>query len=126
MKHVATALVVVLLLASVYFGLANADDIANTITIGQRLVGISAAAYGIVALFALYALWRRRLWLALCLTVWACLVALTGTLATAVYGDSPWATASAALLTTLIVAPVVVYGWRRRARIQSTNQAASA
>ena len=112
LQHLATVVVIVVLLASVYFGLSNAKDILNTITVWQRLVGITATAYAITAVVALYALWRRRHWLARCLEVWAVLIVLTAALAAAVYGQTLWPTLLVTLVAALIVAPVVVFGRR--------------
>ena len=115
MQYLATAVVIVVLLASVYFGLSNAKDIVNTITIWQRLVGVTASAYAVTAAAALYALWRQRHWLARCLEVWAVLVICTVVLAAVVYGQRLWPTILVTLVAALIVAPVVVYG-RRHSR----------
>ena len=125
MQKIATALVVALLLASVYLGFSNADDIVNTITVWQRLVGITATAYAIAALVALYGLWRRRRWLARCLEVWAFLVVFTAALAAGVYGQRLWPTIVGTLVSALVVAPVVMYGRRRVKSLEVTSDHAA-
>jgi peptidoglycan/LPS O-acetylase OafA/YrhL len=118
MQYLATGVVIAVLLASVYFGFSNAKDIVDTITVWQRLVGITATAYAITAVVALYGLWRRRHWLARCLEVWAVLVVFTAALAAVVYGQTRWSTILVMLVAALIVGPVVVYG-RRHSRTVS-------
>ena len=83
LKHV---LVICVLLLSVYIGLGNTDDITNTITVWQRLVGVLATAYALLALVALVGYWMRTPWLSTVLWVWACLVIVTSVLAALVSG----------------------------------------
>ena len=81
-------LVVGVLTLSAYIGFGNADDITNTITIWQRLVGVMATAYALLALGALVGYRLRAPWLHPVLWVWGCLVALTSAVAALVYGAS--------------------------------------
>ena len=113
MERIATTLVVLVLAASVYLGLSNADDVLNTITVWQRLVGVTAATYGLTAIVALYAVWARRSWLVRCLLIWAILVVFTATLAAAAYGQALGSSLLVALVSAAIVTPVVLYGRRR-------------
>lgn len=82
-RHV---LVVGILTLSGYIGFGNTDDITNTITVSQRLVGVTATAYALLALVALVGYWRRSRWLSAVLWVWACLIIFTSVLAALVYG----------------------------------------
>ena len=82
-KHV---VVVGVLALSVYVGFGNTDDITNTITVWQRLVGAAATAYALLALAALVGYWRRARWLDIVLWTWAGLVVFTSALAALVYG----------------------------------------
>jgi hypothetical protein len=113
MELIATALVVLVLSASIYLGLSNADDVLNTITVWQRLVGITATTYGLTAIVALYAVWARRAWLVRALLIWAVLVVFTATLAAAAYGQAAWSGLLVALVSAAVVTPVVLYGRRR-------------
>ena len=45
LRWLRNATVVFVLLLSVYIGFGNTDDITNTITIWQRLVGVAATAW---------------------------------------------------------------------------------
>lgn len=83
LRHV---LVVCVLTLSVYIGFGNTDDIANTVTVWQRLVGVMATAYALLALVALLGYWLRAPWLNAVLWVWGCLIILTSALAALVYG----------------------------------------
>ena len=49
LRHLTVALILGL---SVYIGFGNTDDITNTVTIWQRLVGVTATAYAILAVAA--------------------------------------------------------------------------
>ena len=83
LRHVT---VVSVLALSVYIGFGNTDDITNTVTFWQRLVGVTATLYALLALVTLVAYWRRTRWLGVALRVWALLVVLTSGLAALVYG----------------------------------------
>jgi hypothetical protein len=82
---------------SVYIGLGNTHDITNTITIWQRLVGVTATAYAILAMAAFVGYARCARWLDPVLWIWAALVVFTSVLASLVYG----ATGGASLLVLL-------------------------
>jgi hypothetical protein len=79
---------IVILGASVYFGLTGADDILNTTTIGEQGVGVGATLYGVVAAVTLYGYWRKTGWLTGIALVWAILITATATLATIVYSPT--------------------------------------
>ena len=80
------ATVILILALSVYIGYDNTDDITNTVTIWQRLVGVTATVYATLGLVALVGYWRRAWWLHGMLWVWAFLVVFTSALAAWVYG----------------------------------------
>jgi hypothetical protein len=80
------ATVVSVLGLSVYIGFDNTDDITNTVTLWQRLVGVTATAYAILALVAVAAYCQRKRWLGAVLWFWAVLVTFTSGLAALVYG----------------------------------------
>lgn len=85
LKHLMAASILGL---SIYIGFGNTDDITNTITLGQRLVGVLATAYALLAIPALLGYWRLARWLWPLLWVWALLVIATSGLASVVYGAS--------------------------------------
>ena len=80
------ATVVSVLALSVYIGFDNTDDITNTVTLWQRLVGVTATLYALLALVAVAAYWQRKRWLGAALWVWAILVVFTSGLAALEYG----------------------------------------
>jgi hypothetical protein len=111
-RHATVALILIL---SVYIGFGNTDDITNTVTVWQRLVGSAATAYGIAALAAMVGYVRRSLWLRPVLWIWASLVVFTSVLAALVYG----ATGGSSLL--VVVASAVLPGlalWAAAGRAQ--------
>jgi hypothetical protein len=73
---------------SIYIGFGNTDDITNTITIWQRLIGILATLYAMLAIASLVGYWRISAWLRPILLAWALLVVATSGLAAVVYGAS--------------------------------------
>ena len=101
---------------SVYIGFDNTDDITNTITVWQRLVGVTATAYAVLALIALAGYALRARWLTIVLWVWAFLVVFTSGLATLVYG----ATGGSSLLVVALsaVLPALVL-WLARGRARA-------
>jgi hypothetical protein len=101
------------LLLSAWLGLANYRDILHTTTLAQRMVGVTACAYGLTALVAVYALLRGRKWLARLLLLWAALVVTTAVLATIVYDNQLRANIVVLVVSTLLVSPVVWYGKAR-------------
>ena len=104
LKH---ATVILILALSVYIGYDNTDDITNTVTIWQRLVGITATIYATLGLVALVGYWRRAWWLHGVLWVWAFLVVFTSALAALVYGATGGASlvvvAASAVLPALVL-----------------------
>jgi hypothetical protein len=112
---------VFILALSVYLGFGNASDVVNTATIPQKLVGVTATAYALVALVCLEGIRRSARWLFSVALVWATLIVVTGALASAVYAASSVVKFVAMIVSILIVAPVVVWA-RERANPQSVGR----
>jgi hypothetical protein len=109
---IATIVVSLLLAASVYLGLSNMSDITDTTSFGERLVGVTATAYGVMGAVALVAVLLRKPWLRPVVLVWAFLIVTTAVAATTVYGDSLLSSLVAGAITLLLAAPVVWYARR--------------
>ena len=116
LKH---ATVILVLALSVYIGYGNTDDITHTITIWQRLVGVTATMYATLALGAVVGYWRRAWWLRGVLWVWAFLVIFTSAVAAWVYGatggSSVLVVAASAVLPALVL-------WAAHGRAQSPSR----
>ena len=116
-KHVLVASVLAL---SVYIGFGNTDDITNTITIWQRLVGVTATTYALLALAALVGYWLRARWLSSLLWVWACLVMLTSAVAALVYGATGGSSIMVVVASAVLPALVLWAARGRASRPQRT------
>ena len=118
MQRILGAYSILMLVISVYFGLANSSDIVDTATMAQKLVGVIATAYAIAALGCLTAMWRATRWLYPLAALWATLVVATALLATVVYAEDVSVTTNLAVTgaCVLIVAPVVRWARARSAR----------
>ena len=112
-KH---ATVILVLALSVYVGFDNTDDITNTITLWQRLVGVTATVYAILGVLALFGYWFRAWWLTRVLWVWAFLVIFTSALAALVYGATGGS--SSLVVAASAVFPVLVL-WAAHGRVQA-------
>ena len=120
LKHATVVLVLVL---SIYIGYDNTDDITNTITIWQRLVGVTATMYATLGVVALVGYWRRTWWLRSVIWLWAFLVVFTSALAAVVYG----ATGGSSLV--VVAASAVLPGlvlWAASGRAAQTDPGISA
>ncbi len=117
MQRILGAYSMLMLVVSVYFGFGNTSDIANTATLPQKLVGVTATAYAIAALCCLAATWRSPRWLYALVVMWATLVVATALLATVVYAHDVSVTTILAVTgaCVLIVAPVVRWARGRSA-----------
>jgi hypothetical protein len=104
---------------SVYIGLGNTDDITNTINLPQRLVGVTATAYAILALVALGGYARSARWLGPVLWTWAVLVVFTSVLAALVYGATGGASVPV-LLASAVLPALTIWAARGRARENRT------
>ena len=98
---------------SVYIGFDNTDDITNTITIWQRLVGVTATVYAILAVFAFVGYVRRARWLRPVLWIWAALVIFTSVLASLVYGATGGASVLVLLASAVLPALTIWASWGR-------------
>ena len=113
-----------MLALSVYIGFGNTDDITHTVTVWQRLVGVTATAYAILALVTLAGYAVRARWLGALLWVWAILVVGTSGLAALVYG----ATGGSSLLVlaaSAVLPALVLWVSRGRARLSAARHADS-
>jgi hypothetical protein len=113
LKH---ATVILVLALSVYIGYDNTDDIANTITIWQRLVGVTAAIYATLGLVAFVGYWLRAWWLHGVLWVWAFLVIFTSALAASVYGATGGSSLLVVAASAVLPAPVM---WAAHGRVRT-------
>ena len=118
LRHLTVALILGL---SVYIGLGNTDDITNTITIWQRIVGVAATAYAILAVAAFVGYARRARWLGPVLWIWAALVVFTSVLASLVYGATGGASVLV-LLASAVLPALTIWAARGRARATSLTQ----
>ena len=114
-KH---ATVILVLALSVYVGFSNTDDVTNTITIWQRLVGVTATLYAVLGLVALFGYWFRAWWLSRLLWVWAFLVIFTSALAALVYGATGGS--SSLVVAASAVVPVLVV-WAAHGRVRARS-----
>ena len=110
LRHLTVAVILGL---SAYIGFGNTDDITNTITIWQRLVGVTATAYAILALAALVGYARCARWLGPVLWVWAALVVFTSVLASLVYGATSGANVLVLLASAVLPALTIWASWGR-------------
>ena len=115
LRHLTVAVILGL---SAYIGFGNTHDITNTITVWQRLVGVTATAYAILAVAAFVGYARRARWLRPLLWIWAALVVFTSGLAALVYG----ATGGSSLLVLLAsaVLPALTL-WASRGRTRASH-----
>ena len=113
-RWAADLFVTAILLASVYFGFENTDDITNTTTLAEQAVGALATGYALVGLVSLFGYWQSTRWLRTALLIWSALVVVTGTLASAVYGGIGWGVLLALVICLGLVALVL---WAARPRM---------
>ena len=112
LRHLTVAVVLGL---SAYIGFGNTHDITNTITLWQRLVGVTATAYAILAVAAFVGYARRARWLRPVLWIWAALVVFTSGLAALVYGATGGANV-VVLLTSAVLPALTLWVARGRSR----------
>ena len=110
LRHLTVALILGL---SVYIGFGNTDDITNTITVWQRLVGVTATAYAILAVAAFVGYARCARWLGPVLWIWAALVVFTSVLASLVYGATGGASVLVLLASAVLPALAIWASWGR-------------
>ena len=115
MRRAAIVLVSVILLASIYGGLTGLPDLLKTPTLPQRMVGVSAVGYALLAPLVLLAMWRGRAWVQWLALLWATLFIARPSLEILVYQvdrDPASLTGTLATVTVLgVVAttPVLMY-----------------
>ena len=110
LRHLTVTLILGL---SVYIGFGNTDDITNTITTWQRLVGVTATAYAILAVAAFVGYARCARWLVPVLWIWAALVVFTSVLASLVYGATGGASVLVLLASAVLPALTIWSSWGR-------------
>jgi hypothetical protein len=110
LRHITVA---VILGVSAYIGFGNTDDITNTITIWQRLVGVTATAYAILAVAAFVGYARCARWLGPVLWVWGALLVFTSVLASLVYGATGGANVLVLLASAVLPALTLWASWGR-------------
>ena len=98
---------------SAYIGFGNTDDITNTITMWQRLVGVTATAYAILAVAAFVGYARCARWLGPVLWIWAALVVFTSVLASLVYGATGGSSVLVLLASAVLPALTIWASWGR-------------
>lgn len=101
--------------APAYIGFGNTHDITNTITIWQRLVGVTATVYAGLAVVAFAGYARRARWLGAVLWIWGALVVFTSFMASLVYGTRGGANVLV-LLATAVLPALTIWASRGRAR----------
>ena len=111
LRHLTVAVVLGL---SAYIGFGNTHDITNTITLWQRLVGVTATAYAILAVAAFVGYARRARWLRPVLWIWAALVVFTSGLASLAYGTTGGANV-VVLLASAVLPALTLWASRGRA-----------
>ena len=110
LRHVTVALILGL---SVYIGFGNTDDITNTITIWQRLVGVTATLYAILAVAAFVGYARCARWLGPVLWIWAVLVVFTSVVAALTYGATGGTSVLVLLGSAVLPALTIWASWGR-------------
>lgn len=110
LRHLTVTLILAL---SVYIGFGNTDDITNTITTWQRLVGATATAYAILAVAACVGYVRCARWLGPVLGIWAALVVFTSVVASLVYGATGGASVLVLLASAVLPALTLWAAWER-------------
>jgi len=110
LRHLTVAMILGL---SAYIGFGNTDDITNTITVWQRLVGVTATAYAILSVAAFVGYARCARWLGSVLWIWAALVVFTSVLASLVYGATGGANVLVLLASAVLPAVAIWASWGR-------------
>ena len=110
LRHLTVAVILGL---SVYIGFGNTDDITSTITTWQRLVGVTATAYAILAVVAFVGYARCTRWLGPVLWTWAVLVLFTSVLASLIYGATGGASVLVLMASAVLPALVIWASWGR-------------
>jgi len=107
--HTRRALVVIVLLLTVWLGLKEGSDaFRGAETSFQRLASLVQLEYGVAAVAALVAFHRRSRWLLLLLLWWGLGLVATATLAPVAWGGAPWISGlGSGIATALAVAGVI-------------------
>ena len=121
LRHLTVTLILGL---SVYIGFGNTDDITSTITVWQRMVGVTATVYALLAFAAFVGYARCARWLGPVLWIWAALVVFTSVLAALVYGATG-ATSVLVLIASAVLPALTIWTSRGRARVNRTPPSAA-